>query len=175
MQNELTGKVKKITEELGLKDTTNLIVRYLGHKFRPLVKNNTEKLKGALKTITWLTNKFRRTQNITIQGRIINANAIITTPLRFQLHGMHLHSKDQKIISKIQKTINRYIKPCTDSRYRTLNDRGGGSLNINDIYISTRMYYLRQLYRNNGQHYRKISHYLGLARIELNYLTKTGE
>ena len=98
-----------------------------------MVKNNTEKLKSALKVITWLTNKFRRTQNITIQGRIINANAIITAPLRFQLHGMHLHTKDQKIISKIQKTINNYIKPCTDgeSRYQTLNDRGGGSISIN--------------------------------------------
>ena len=91
VQKELSDMVQQITTELGLKNTTNQIVRYLGHKFRPLVKDNTDKLKSALKTIKWLTNKFRRTQNVTIQGRIANASAIITAPLRFQLHGIHLN------------------------------------------------------------------------------------
>ena len=37
------------------------------------------------------------------------------------------------------------------------------------------MYYLRQLYRNDGQHYRRISHYLGIARLEMNYISNAGE
>ena len=36
-------KVQKITAELGLKDTTKKKVRYLGHKIRPLVTQNTKK------------------------------------------------------------------------------------------------------------------------------------
>ena len=36
------------------------------------------------------------------------------------------------------------------------------------------MYYMRQLYRNSGQHYRRISHYIGLARIEMSYITNSG-
>ena len=52
---------------------------------------------------------------------------------------------------------------------------GGGSISVEDMYISTRMYYLKQLYRNTGHHYKRISHYISMSRIELNYITNTGE
>ena len=58
VQEKLVQKVHEITTELGLKDTTRKIVSYLGHKFRPLVTTNTEKLKGALRNIKWLMTKF---------------------------------------------------------------------------------------------------------------------
>ena len=99
----------------------------------------SEKLKGALQVINWMTTKFTRTQNVTLQGRIINAIALITTPLRFMLHGIQLRTEDKPIINKIQKKINNYIKPCTngDSRYRPIANMGGGSVSIEDMYAST--------------------------------------
>ena len=52
VQEKLTQKVHDITTELGMKDTTKQIVRYLGHKFRPLVTSNKEKLKGHSEHLT---------------------------------------------------------------------------------------------------------------------------
>ena len=111
-----------------MKNTTELIVRYLGHKFKPLEVENKDRLDRAFRTIKWLTSKFNRTQNVTLMGRIVNASALITTPIRFQLHGLYLTSKDDKILSRIQTKINAYIKPCSEgeARYRTIGDRGGG-------------------------------------------------
>ena len=83
------------------------------------------------------------------------------------LHGIQLRTEDQKLINKIQTKINNYIKPCThgESRYRPIAKMGGGSISVEDMYTSTRMYYLKQLYRNTGQHYRRISHYISMSRI----------
>jgi hypothetical protein len=170
-------KVHNITTELRMKDTKKQFIRYLGHKFRPLVTSNKGKLTAAPRTINWMITKFKRSQNVTLQGRIINSNALINTPTQFMLHGIQLRTEDKKIMNNTQNKINNYIKPCTngDSRYRPIAKLGGGSISVEDMYTSIRMYYLNQLYRNTGQHYRRISHYIGISRIELNYITNTGE
>ena len=51
----------------------------------------------------------------------------------------------------------------------------GGLVSVEDIYISTRMYFLRQLHQNNGRHYRRISHFIGMSRIEMIYITNKAE
>ena len=83
VQEKLKNKVKEITQELKMKNTTELIVRYLGHKFKPLEVENKDRLDRAFRTIKWLTSKFNRTQNVTLMGRIVNSSALITTPIRF--------------------------------------------------------------------------------------------
>jgi hypothetical protein len=50
VQKRLAHKVHEIKTELGLKGTTQKIVRYLGNKFRQIVEENTEKLKGNSET-----------------------------------------------------------------------------------------------------------------------------
>ena len=40
--------------------------------------------------------------------------------------------------------------------------------------MSTRLYFIRQLYRREGKHYQRITKYIGLARIEVNLITNTG-
>ena len=91
--------------------------------------------------------KFRRSENVTIQGRIINANAHITSSLRFMLHEIHLQPIDKKLPNAIQAKINSYIKPCTNGdRYRSIAKMGGGSISVDDMYTITKRYFLRQLY-----------------------------
>ena len=53
----LKNRCLEITREIGLKNTTEKIVRYLGHKFRPLISENTEQLKLQHRTIAWTINK----------------------------------------------------------------------------------------------------------------------
>ena len=69
----LKDRCLEITKEIGLKNTTDKILRYLGHKFRPLISENIEQLKAQHKTIAWTMNKLQRAQS----GRVVNATSII--------------------------------------------------------------------------------------------------
>ena len=109
IQEKLKQKVYEITKELGMKNTTESTVRYLGHKFKPLETDNGDRLNRELRIIKWLMIEFNRTQKVTILGRIVNAAALITTPITFQLHGLHLKSQDDKLLSRIQKKLARQI------------------------------------------------------------------
>ena len=51
-----------------------------------------------------------RTQNVTIQGRKINANALITSLLRFMLHGLHIQPTNKKMTA-IQETLTIILNP----------------------------------------------------------------
>ena len=150
----LTNGCLEITKEIGLKNTTDKVVRYLGHKFQPLVSENKDQLKSQHKTIAWTINKLQRSQSTTLAGRIVNATAMITSTLRFTLRGITIATADMKQISKIQSKVNRYINPYTkgDSKFGPIKSQGSGVISIMDIYTSTRMYFIRQLYRIEGKH-----------------------
>ena len=112
---------KRIAENIGTKEVSDTLVRYLGHFAQPTSKEITKQLTKVVTSSRVEIIMMSRAQKTTYFGSIANATSLLTASFRFFCYAVKSISKpaDVKILKTLQKSVDSYISPVTtgDSRY----------------------------------------------------------